>query len=168
MDIIKQNKIGKWIIILLVVLNVLMLSSIWLKDNEQRRVPPPGRKDVVRFLQHELNLSADQVKKLAELRDEHFTATQEKLKRIMRLKKVLMESAFELGDRKSSPDSLAEEIGRLQSEIEVITFNHFQRLTEVCGKEKLPKLRELMGEIVGPPEPERPRLGTPPPPPKAN
>ena len=109
-------------------------------------------------------MSSEQVDKLAELREEHFRNMQGKLAEIMKLKKQLMESAFLIKQDPELTDSLASSIGKLQSEIEITTHTHFSEITKLCGEENLPKLRQLMKEILGPPERGRLNRGTLPPP----
>jgi hypothetical protein len=71
-----------------------------------------------------------------------------------------MEELFKEIPDTSLTCKLAQQIGELQTEIEVITFNHFMDLKQLCGKDQQDKLHTLLDEFYRrnrPPGPDRPK-----------
>lgn len=169
MDLIKRNKTLTWLVVILIIVNVAVISFMWLNRPGESLLPPPpppqnrSAGDLVKFLRNELNLNERQVKEFNELRRNHFTAVSTHAKEMHQLKKSLMDNVF-LG-KEINADSLSKQIGRLQAKIELETYNHFNDLKEVCGKEQVEKLRKILGGFFRDREVTKTPLGDPPPPP---
>jgi protein CpxP len=170
MDLIKQNKTLTWLVVSLIVVNIAIVSFMWFNRPGETLLPPPpppkhrAPSDMVKFLRNELNLNKNQVEKFNELREQHFTTIDSLGKAMHSIKKQLMDNVFL--DEKINADSLAEQIGILQAEIEIETYDHFIELKEVCGKEQAEKLKKILHGFFLDREVKRPPLGDPPPPPK--
>ena len=72
MDILAKQKFTTILIIILVIINIGSLSFIWFRELNHPKLPPPpnspDHENVNRFLDRELNLSADQEKRFDEIR----------------------------------------------------------------------------------------------------
>lgn len=147
-----KKSISFWSIIILIILNILSVSMLWINFGRQpdKLLPArPGRQEqkTLRFLQKELDLTDAQIQQYDRLRKAHAQQTQPLIHDIHRLKKEMMDNILD-----GSPDSakLAEVaylIGSKQSEIERLTFLHFLDLKKLCGEEKLDKLQGLLNEF---------------------
>lgn len=165
MDIFAKQRYAFWTIVLLVVLNLVAISALWLGRTSRPGGPPPDGppgQDRRMFLQKELNFTDDQIHRYDRLRQDHADKARVLLDDIRRLKKEMMDHIYEKEPDSTKAMQIADLIGQKQTELERITFRHFADLKELCGKEQLDKLRELMDEFFrrNPPE----GRGSPPPP----
>ena len=147
MDIFTQKRIALWTIILLVVLNVSLLTVIWIgrRPIEPRPIDaPPHSERTLELLQQELGFSDEQIRQYDLLRKEHARQTLHLITDIQRLKKEMLDEVMT-----GHPDSVrvsqtATAIGNLQSQIEQLTFQHFLDLKELCGENQVKQLHMLM------------------------
>jgi len=155
MDFITKNKLAFWAIVILIILNITTLSLVLLRGGPPRPeerfmrgpedAPPP---DALMFLEKELNFSREQAEQLKLLRETHFKGSKELLDSIHLLKKEILS---ELRNEISDPEKIkspASEIGKLQTEFELMIFNHFAEIKNVCDKEQKIKFANLIDEII--------------------
>ncbi|MFT6827427.1 MAG: protein CpxP [Roseivirga sp.] len=161
MDFIKRNKILGVAVIGLVIINVLLLTFVWLgKDGRgQRGYASGGGK----FLEEQLGLTADQKQKVKSFRDAHF-------KLVESLREKSKENRDELHDLLKSPNSeltaqeLASRLGQIQSQIEFSTFKHFSDIRSICNEQQKKIFDETILSILrGQGVPEGPKGDRPPP-----
>lgn len=133
MDFIKRNKILGGAVIGLVIINVLLLTFVWLGKNG--RNPSRSGNGGGRFLEEQLKLSADQKQQVKSLRDNHFQLVES-------LRKQSRESRNELHELLKSPNSalkaqeLTSKLGQIQSQIEFSTFKHFSDIRSICNEQQ--------------------------------
>jgi len=160
MDIFTKNRATNWMIVLLVILNVSSLTTIWFLQLRQSPLPQDNRPDNVRhFLEQELRLTEEQAQQFEELRKQHFVETKAIHEEASQLKKTIMDELFASPPDTAKVESLAEQIGSKQTELEQLRFYHFLNLKSLCEPEQVEKFQALIHEIFqppGPPEADRP------------
>ena len=162
MDIFTKKRFTIWTILLLVILNISTISMLWLNQNRRPGAPPPraeARQDqrTLEFLQRELDLTDEQILQYDQLRQAHGEQTRVLINDIRRLKQEMMNEIFYDEPDTTETMEIADLIGEKQTEIEQITFNHFLDLKELCGTEKVGKLRGLVDEFFRRNQPQRGR-----------
>ena len=74
MDLIKQNKFIGWVIAILIVLNIVSLSIIWIQSKNNNNYPQKDQSvsqpGPVKLIQKEIGMSDEQANKFTEMRKE--------------------------------------------------------------------------------------------------
>ncbi len=153
MDLIKQNKFISWVIAVLVVLNMVTLAIIWVQSNNgnvpkvvDNAIPPDNS---VKLIQKEIGLSGDQTQQYQDMRSDFQTKTKELNDELNSLKLRIADEIFKTNPDKKFVDSAASRIGTLQSKIEVIRFEHFRSLVQICDAGQKDKLQPVLKEVFG-------------------
>jgi periplasmic protein CpxP/Spy len=153
MDLVNQNKLKNLLIIILLVLNLLTVSIIWMqtaKRNEALPIEKDKRSsESVNLMKQALDLDEEQTKQLEKIRTDPLDQSKKYNDRLNELKKQLAEELF-----KDKPDTTlanlkAKEIGELQSKVEMIRFSHFKELIAICTPEQKEKLKPILIELFG-------------------
>jgi hypothetical protein len=147
------------IVILLLLLNFGTLGFLWF-GRHQGPPPPPPHGNAADFLTHELSLTADQQKKFSDLRELHHHRVTE----IQDSIHMLREKFFDELPTGSTgrADSLAMEIGKKQTELERVTFDHFRQVRMLCDAGQQKKFDNVIQEalrMMAPPPPGPPPPG---------
>lgn len=159
-DIYTRNRLLKWSIIILFILNLALLASIWYprlipakkktleptKLGKQNRIETSER--LVGFLKKELNLSREQVDKFRQLLKEHSQKMDQLERQIDNLKKEIMDHLLESKPDTTEMEKLANKIGQKISEHEKQGFNHFLDVMELCNSDQKQKYRTLLRDII--------------------
>ena len=118
--------------------------------------PPPGGK----FFEDVLRLSDEQKAKFSQLRDEHFAQVKGLIDNSLKAKDDAFNELMKENPDKQKVDSLFEVSGKLQIQLDKLTFEHFVKLKALCTKEQLPAFNKLLNELTakfhgqgGPPHP---------------
>ncbi|MCX6136585.1 MAG: periplasmic heavy metal sensor [Ignavibacteriales bacterium] len=152
MDLIKQNKFISWVIAILVALNLLTVTMIWMQSGKRNPAPPKDADNSsatsAAMLQHELQLTADQANRYESLWKKH----QEEIKQINDLKdnlKLRMAGAiFDSGPDKQMVDSIAMGIGSLEARMEMLRYENFRGLMQICNSDQKAILRPILLEVL--------------------
>ena len=181
-DIYTRNRLTKWFILILVILNLALLATIWYP----RLIPPkkeavePTKQDkkdkhnrvkrserLVGFLKKELNFTREQGDKFLQLREEHFQKTDQLRRQIDDLRKEMMDHLLEKEPDSAEVERLTVEMGKKMSDHEKMVFNHFLELMNLCDAEQKQKyrtlLREILHQLAPPKEPPPQKAHQPPP-----
>lgn len=137
----KNNRLG-WVVLLLIVMNIVSLSVLWIgyaKRPDKGRGDGPGGK----FLEERLQLTTAQTDQLREIRQDHFGRMrhltqdfQEKRKRLHNLPRT--------GNNDSQLDELVSAVGVAQGKIEKEIYLHFSELRAICTDEQ----KEILDTII--------------------
>jgi Spy/CpxP family protein refolding chaperone len=153
MDWVRQYKLKNWLIAVLVVLNLLTVSILWIqtaKTNEpQRKEQGPRSSESVQLMAKALDLSKEQMNHLNNIRTGLLDQLKEKNDRLNEKKRELAEELFKTNPDTSSAKRTTEEIGELQSKVELLRFQHFYELLALCTPEQKEKLRPIIVEVIG-------------------
>jgi Spy/CpxP family protein refolding chaperone len=167
MDWISQNKLSNGLIVILLALNLLTVSIIWMQtartSETPTKEPGPRSSESVNLMKKTLDLSEEQTDQLRKLQSTHVEQLKATNDRLAKCKTELAEELF-----KNIPDTIlaaakAKEIGELQSKVEMLRFQHFHELLALCTPAQKEKFRPIVIEVIGrkPPKDESP--GAPPP-----
>ena len=168
MSYFNRNKGWAIAFLLLIFLNIATLTALWLmKDG--RPLPFLKEKDpksgVVDFLVKELGFDSLQKQKLIILRDAH----QQKVMGLRKMNREAKDAFFDLLQRSDLPDSViengAKNAARFDQELDVLTFQHFREIRNLCTQEQKKKFENVIREVlkmIGTPQGGRPQ-GPPPP-----
>ncbi|MEI7801078.1 MAG: hypothetical protein WCI97_00365 [Bacteroidota bacterium] len=117
---------------------------------------PPGRnREPKKVIIEKLHLDETQKAAYEKLIDAHRQNMQQSEHEMMQLKNQLYASLQE-GKQEDLSDSIINEIGKVQIEIEHVNYKHFQDIKKLCKPEQLKSFDELCLEIAklfAPPHP---------------
>jgi len=164
------------VIILLLVLNSLTLAFMWAHQPGPAPFPPfgppgppfahdrphgPGM-----FLMRELSFDDKQKQEFEKLRDAH----REKARTIQDSLHALKEQLFNgiPGGDMAQANAVADKIASFQKQLEIVTYEHFKQVRELCNDEQKQKFDKIIGrvlEMMAPPPPGMAARGSGGPPP---
>jgi protein CpxP len=150
----ENKKLLTFVVIGLLLLNLGTLAFLWTGRDHPHGPPPPHEGGPALFLIHELGLNAEQQSRFEKLRDEHH----QRMVQIQDSLHTLHETFFE-GLSATTPlqtDSIAGLMGKKQSEIEKLTFDHFRKVRALCTPDQQKKFDSVIEEAL--------RMMAPPPP----
>lgn len=130
----KTTRFYKFIIALLVVMNISTLLFLWLRSPEQHRPPKPG------MLSKRLELTGDSQAKVDILEKEHH---QEKRK-LIRLDISLREELYDNIGKEGDQQLLLDQIDSNAREIEQMTFAFFDSVATYCNDTQRKQLRNMV------------------------
>ncbi len=151
----KRNNIIIISLIVMVLLNIATLSSIWFgqqtdKEKEIRiekflpgdPPPPPGDK-----LAEIVGFRDDQIRKFEDLKREHHKNAGEIIEIIRLKKQELMKMVSSKPVNSDEVISVAYEIGKKQTELELLTFNHFKSIREICDEKQKSRFDNVITDL---------------------
>jgi Spy/CpxP family protein refolding chaperone len=156
-------KIWRWLVGILALLDLALIVSIWGKPQHQR--PPMPEGGPAKMIIEELRFNPEQVKAFEKLKDEHHSAILD----LQRKGKELRDGLFDLLKQEQADSSEVKrrmaEIGENQVAIEKVTFEHFQKVRQLCDAEQKKRFDAIINDVLhrmaGP---HREHDGPPPPP----
>lgn len=150
MERLAKNKLLILLVGILLLANIIMLS-FWLfkpkSDNHNNSGNKNSKGMVSGFLKKDLNFSEEQLKRFDTLRTAHFEKIKPFYKELNKSKEVLFSRVYASSDS-SVIDSLANEIGKRQAEIDKKFLNHFQQIRELCTEEQKPAFDSLFPGMI--------------------
>ena len=153
MDLVKQNKLLKWILIVLVLFNLSIISIIWfyIVNDHGRRLPGPIGS--TGLMQRDLGLSDEQAKLVDETRREGMEKSKQLRDRMDELKQRLADELFNEPTDTALVSNLINDICSTQKGLERVRFDNFKKFISICTPEQREKLKPVLEEIMtaGPP-----------------
>lgn len=145
-----MNKMAKWTIGVLVLLNVVLITLLIMGK------PPRPHGSPRDFIIEKLELSNAQISAYDKLIDEHRTKMKQYDERIRGFKHELMSEV--VSDNESKQDSLTSEIASNVKAIEKNNINHIKSIYKLLDESQMKRFNELKDEIVAVfgPRPPRP------------
>ncbi|GAB4376953.1 MAG: hypothetical protein Kow0042_23920 [Calditrichia bacterium] len=171
MNVFKQNRYLWITITVLVVINLVTLSLLWMgrpvgpKQGHGPLPPNQDRQRIRQLLQEQLSFTDEQIERYLALRQEHRQETRRLDAEIRELKRKMFDRVLEEQAPPAISDSLLNLVLAKQAELEKVTFQHFLDLKNLCGPEQREKLKLLMHEALRPEAPPRMPEGKGPSPP---
>ncbi|HAB51624.1 MAG: hypothetical protein A2315_06850 [Ignavibacteria bacterium RIFOXYB2_FULL_35_12] len=153
MDIFKQNRYLFIVIILLVILNLAMLTMLWIGKPERHapQLNPPNpieeQNRIRQLLKDELNFDNQQTEQYLRIHQEHREKMRKLNDEIRKLKKQMFDEVLKDVAKPELSDSLLTISQNKQAEIEQLTFQHFLDLKKLCKPEQQNKLKLLIHEL---------------------
>lgn len=141
MDIIQKNKFLTLVIAILIILNVFSIGLFWFTKLDKpfippNPVPPPPMNhnhpviDSKRILIEELRFSPPQAESLEKLQIEHFQEMDKYLNELRKLKDEMMTNLTKINN--NNAEQIAQNIGEITSKIELLRFEHFGKIRDLC------------------------------------
>jgi Spy/CpxP family protein refolding chaperone len=133
------NKNWLWIIGGILLINISLLAFILLGG--PRHQPPD-------FLLEKLNFSEEQKEKFGELKVEHRSIMNRQRAEIDALKDNLYENFSSKSFTDEEARKITKKIGQREAEGDLLTFQHFREIRNMCTPEQQGKFDRLINEIV--------------------
>ncbi len=142
-----KNKLVTAAIILLLIVNLVTLSTIWfMKENGPPL--PPQQNGAFDFIVKELQFTPEQVKAYEALRNEHQQQSQQIRIQIGRSK----DSLFGLLKETNISDSILQKASMvgavLQASLDMLTFEHFKKVRALCTPEQQAKFDQIIQQVM--------------------
>ena len=112
--------------------------------------------DVVDFIEHELNFDSDQTQALRTLRSQFFEDSFQVRHSIHAMKKSMMQAVFALEADTNGIAEMANKIGELHAQLEMIQSDHFAQIRGLCKPEQKAQFMRLLDNILKMTRPEAP------------
>lgn len=167
MDVFKQRRNLIVTIIILVILNITAISLLIIgkpKHPEEREQIGNRKNEIERItklLKEELNFTDNQAKEYLTLRREHRKNSQKVHREIQRLKTEMFDKVLSDDSNTEISDSLLQLAVEKQKKLEILTFEHLQKLKKLCTPNQQKELKRLMHRLQVPPRQGRPDGPTP-------
>ena len=150
----KKNNILLISLIVMVVINIVTISSIWLRPGKERiedvrieRVilndPPPGGDRLAEMI----GFRREQAEKFEELKRAHHREAGRILHELKQKKQDLILKVTKEPANHEEVIKSAEEIGTKQKELELLTFNHFKDIRELCDEGQKKRFDEVIVDL---------------------
>ena len=150
MDIFSQKKFLIRIIILLTILNLFSIS-VFLWKEVIHKPPRPGEpndnRDVSAVLKEKLNLTANQIEQIKNIRNEFFENEKSLETTIRNERDSMNEVMFNESTNEELVKSLAREVAEHEYQMELLRFEQSKKFKSVCTTEQMKKFEELVKEI---------------------
>ncbi len=177
MDYIRQNRIMGWAVVALILLNALALGTLWWtrlgpsdpgattfmqRLGRGRRGGPgsehgPGTTpDVITFLERELDFDSEQTLAVRKLRKQFFEDSFQMRHSIHTLKQNMMRTIFQSETEAPEIETLAQKIGQLHADLEILQSEHFDKIRALCKPEQKTEFLQLLDDVLMMTRPEAP------------
>jgi hypothetical protein len=141
-----QNKFLVILVGVLLLANLgVLLYFLAIKKEDKRDF---SHKNPTEFVQKELGFTKDQSVEYETLRNRHMDSIRPYFDSMRKLKDSLYIYLQQPGTSDSVVSALSSRIGDKQSEIEMLTFHHFQRVRGICTGDQLQKFDTLVHKII--------------------
>ena len=142
-----QKKFWKWAVILLVALNVFLLTTMWLKQHEKMHNPPKGEK-ASDFLIEQLKFSDKQMADFEKLKQAHRKSIDSLREAGKNIHRLFFDNLKNEKQDTTTVNKFAREIANNQTQIELVTFNHFEKVRQLCDEKQKQKFDEIIQEVL--------------------
>ncbi len=134
-----KNNGLKYIVVAALLVNVATLLFFWFTRPPHLDRPQGEKGDLI---SKELNLNSDQQATFTTLKRQHHR-THDSLLQIIAEKRMVL-----YAQKTASLDSTIQVIGHLQEQIELMTYQHFEKVQEICTPEQQAKLDKMLAGAV--------------------
>ena len=144
-------KFYKIAIALLLLLNIGTLTFMWL-----HRPPHPGARGPFMFIVKATGMDDAQQETYRQLRDAHRSKLDAYRMQNSKIRGQMFDLLAEYGEDGAQVRQLADSIAAVKREEELLTYEHFRRVREICRPEQQSKFDAAIGEAIqsmAPPHP---------------
>jgi Spy/CpxP family protein refolding chaperone len=139
-------KIWRWLVGILALLNIILMVSICKKP--QYPHPPMPEGGPAKMIIEELRLNPEQIKAFEKLKDEHHSAIVDLQKKGRELRDGLFDLLKQEQTDSSEVKRRMSEIGENQVAIEKVTFDHFQKVRQLCDAEQKKRFDAMINDVL--------------------
>jgi protein CpxP len=140
------TKIWQWLVGLLVLCNIVLIVMMWLKPH--REGPPHGGQRARERIINELKFSEEQVNKYEPLIQEHQQAMGKLRHEGNQYRESLYTNLKTGMAGVKTADSFEELIAGNQKRIEMVTYDHFAKVRELCTESQKLTFDKIIGDVV--------------------
>lgn len=142
----RANKFLIALVLILIVANIASIALFWIKDVKPPAMQP--RATPAEFLVKELQLTTAQQQQFETLKKEHQQEASTLRKEIKDAKEELFEllKIPEVND--SVKNTAVKKISLLTEQIDLVTFNHFEKVRAICNVTQQKKFDEIIKEVT--------------------
>ena len=158
MDFFTKNKMLFWCVIILAALNVVTLTSFWVRKppfghpSDSKETPDGGK-----IMAERLQLSEEQTGQLEQIRNEHFRRTRPLQDDAHKIRLDLLDEIFTSEPNQIRIQNLLAEISNKQSQFDKYLFVHFQELKSACNEDQAEELKIMLRDLIESTRPRDPR-----------
>ena len=153
MDWLSQNKYKNILIGVLIVLNLLTLTTIWMQTAAHHDTQPVAAEnrapESTDLIKQQLVFTEAQSAQYDRMRADERAQAARYNERSTELKTRLAEELFSPNPDSGRTNLNAREIGETQSVIEKLRFQHFKALLAICTPEQKEKLKPIIRQLFG-------------------
>lgn len=153
MDWFNQLRLKNTLILLLVMMNLITVSVLWVQtgvtDSGENKKRVKQSQESAEMMREELGLSKEQSEKISSLLLEYHAQTKPVNEQMTEMKKQLAERVFLDENDSALAIRLSEQIGMLQKDLELLRFRHFTNIAAVCDSAQKAKLRPVIIQLFG-------------------
>ncbi len=142
-----KNKLLTALVALLVLGNLASLAFLWLHKAPNAQPPTGARADA--FITRELKLDRVQQEQYHQLMMEHRRQTQAVRMQIRDAKDAFFALLQNPGTTDSSKKQAAANVSRYTEELDLLTFEHFQKLRAICNPVQQQRFDEIIHQVIG-------------------
>lgn len=154
------------VILLLLTANIATLAILWINHKGggrgDGRMPPPPQGQVFEFVTNELKLDSLQKIAYSKLRDEHQVAQKTIHDSIGKAKDAFFALLQQPNVDDATIQAAAKKASDAESQMELLTFHHFQKLRAICNPEQQKKFDTIIQDVLRRMAPAKNRQGPPP------
>jgi len=148
----KVSGIWKWTVAILVLLNLGLLATMWLKPAAQHGQEGPrmgGGERPNEMIQDKLHFTDAQTKEFDALRERHHDS----IMTLQRQGQELRKQYFDMlkhpeASDSSRIDSIGNAIGNNQKQIEFVTYRHFRQVRALCDDKQKAGFDEIIDDVL--------------------
>lgn len=151
-----KNKLLVWLVALLLVANASTIAFFWINRGHR---PPQPKGAPQEFLSKELGLDTKQQAELEVLVKEHRSAAEQIRPKIREAKEALFELIKQPGTTDSAKQAAARAVSIQAEALDLLTFNHFQKIRNLCTPEQQKKFDAIIQDVIRMIGQQRPPMG---------
>lgn len=144
MDTFGKSRVLGLVVLLLVVLNIVLLTFLWLGRTQKDLRP---NRDGGRYLEEQLQLSPEQIEQLNDLRNSHFRKTDDIRRKLHEAREKLHRLWAKENPEQEVRDA-SNKIGDLQAQLELATFQHFSDIRKICTDQQKKIFDRIIQDVL--------------------
>ena len=150
MTLIRNHKFLWALILILAALNLIFLGVFW-KTRDQGQAGIPGQRPdrYTTFLPDRLEFNQNQQIRFSAMRESH-RAELRVLMNAIRIQRDSLRNLLSLGAPAEEALGVSTRIGDLQTELEMLNYEHFLEVLSICSEEQKETMLSLMGNAFRP------------------
>lgn len=164
MNYFTKKRLVFWSVTLLIIMNISSLATVWWQQHRRPGPMPadhPPSQRASQFLKHELGLSETQVEQFEAMQRRHFDKARALNDSMRQLKHQLFNELSAEAPDTSKAAIIADQIGKKQTQLDKLTFNHLLDLKNMCTPSQQKKLNIIFEDLLrrmAPPRPDGPPI----------
>ena len=139
-----KNKILVWAVVMLLIINITILSAIWImnhKQDQQKGSPAD-------YLIKELALNTQQQKQLKALARAHHEQSEKIREKIKEARHDLFMQLRQPDVNDNSGKAAADSAAKYLEQLDLLTFDHFKHVRAICEPQQQKKFDEIIEDVL--------------------